>query len=68
MKASDNNFTFETAQPFFNGGNRYFGETYLEIHPNGDRFLILQRDTVIHEDFEPRIKVIVNWEQELKNN
>ena len=69
VQVTDNNFSFESAQSFFNGGSRFTGRGDVDIHPNGDRFLIKQRETAGDQEFiEPRIKVIVNWEQELEGN
>jgi len=62
------NLSFETAQPFFKGDSRYSSGSYINIHPNGDRLLILQNETGGEQEvIEPRIKVIVNWEQEFTN-
>ncbi len=69
MRFSENDFTFEKAQSFFNGGNNFVSGTDYEIHPSGDRFLIKQGEEAgTEEGIEPRIKVIVNWEQELERN
>ena len=65
IQDSENNFSFEPAQPIFNGGDRFSHASGYEIHPSGDSFLIKQYESVNEEIIEPRIKVIVNWEQEL---
>jgi Tol biopolymer transport system component len=69
---SDDQIYFEPAQSIFNGGHRFSTEqttSNVEIHPDGDRFLLMQLESDTKEAvIEPRIKVIVNWEQELKNN
>ena len=68
VQASETNFSHEPAQPFFNGGDRFQEMEKIGIHPDGDRFLLLQKEFADQEFIEPRIKVIVNWEQELENN
>ncbi|MBN2396377.1 MAG: PD40 domain-containing protein [Candidatus Atribacteria bacterium] len=62
-------FSYEPPQSIFNGGHRFPRTTNtanVEIHPDGDRFLLMQLISETQEEvIEPRIKVVVNWEDEL---
>ena len=50
--------------PIFNGANMFLPYD-LDIHPDGDRLLALQRTIEGSQEDRLAIKVIVNWEQEL---
>ena len=63
------NFSHDIPESIFNGGNKFslgnnFTESDLEIHsdPDGDRFLVKQKEGVEGKGYV--LKVVVNWEQE----
>ena len=62
----DGEFSFEKPNSLFSGHyyNSYFNSRsgIFDIHPDGDRFLMLQNS---ESEILPSIKVIVNWQQEL---
>lgn len=68
IQISENDFSFKPAQSILSDFKRVglFGR--FAIHPSGDRFLMLQDESGTEDTIEPRIKVIVNWEQELEGN
>ncbi len=71
IQFSENDFSFEPAYSFIDGRSNFamgLLSGNIEIHPDGDRFIVQQRESAGEEVIEPRIKVIVNWEQELEDN
>ena len=71
INISDHTFSYEPGPSFFKGSNKFVTEqtANVEINPIDNRFLLIQWEFVTREALiEPRIKVIVNWEQELVDN